>query len=168
MNRFKDRGTLAETALARHLSDLTGYKVVRTAQYGAGDVGDLAGLPDLCIEMKNTKTALLPKWFGELERETANAATPFGVVVWSPPGYGVKSIDRWLALEWPETCLGAWRRSPAALITAPVRSIAEVVGRHHDAGLTLYRHVDTGPRIRRLSAWCVDLHEHLASRPKVP
>lgn len=95
-------GTYAETHAARWLTDELGVKFERIAKHGNRDEGDLRAheLPWLCVELKNTKALSLPAWGKELAAEVVHSGASHGVVLWSPPGVGVKNIDRWIALEW--------------------------------------------------------------------
>lgn len=96
------KGTRAETAATRWLTDETGLDFRRHPKHGNRDRGDVwsPALPSLAIEIKNTATPNLAKWQRELAAECANANATHGVVLWSPPGVGLANPGRWLALEW--------------------------------------------------------------------
>lgn len=108
-------GTRAETACARWLTEETGEPFHRLPRYGKNDRGDVwaPGHPWLCCEVKNTKTVDLRGWRKELTAECRNAAATHGVVLWSPPGVGLKDPGKWLAIEYTadRPALRPWRRS---------------------------------------------------------
>jgi hypothetical protein len=59
--------------------------------YGAGrpeDVGDIAGVPGITIEVKNHARLELAQWVDEAERERINARQPFAVVIAKRRGKG--------------------------------------------------------------------------------
>ena len=53
MTKNKQRGTAFETAVARFLQEKTKYWVERRALAGSLDKGDLIGIPDWCLELKD-------------------------------------------------------------------------------------------------------------------
>ncbi len=101
------KGTYAETAAAKWLTDELGIPFTRLPRYGANDQGDIGGLPWTTIEVKNTKALSLNEWGRELRAEMRNAGCSDGVVLWSPPGVGNKRVDRWIVFEWGFTDLPA-------------------------------------------------------------
>lgn len=166
--KTKGKGTEAETAAARWLTDVLGMKVTRTPQYGSKDRGDLQGVPNLCVELKNTKRPLFVKWAAELECECLNAACGYGVVLWSPPGLGPKRIERWAAIEYPESCLGrfAVARGDNVSYTGPISKFAAVFASygHMPMFLNVTRPdgVTVQARVRRAADWLTHLQDHLA------
>ncbi len=83
-NPSKNKGDRAELEAARMLSDLLGVPVRR--KLGAGrtdDEGDLEGVPDWCIEVKNYAdvSRAVAVGLADSEREQANAGTPFGAAL---------------------------------------------------------------------------------------
>ena len=93
-NPQKRKGDAAERELAALIADLTGWKVRR--KLGAGrldDQGDLDGVPDTTVEVKNYTdiTRALREGLADLEREQANAGTLHGVCFVRRPG------GRWVA-----------------------------------------------------------------------
>lgn len=99
------KGTYAETAAAKWLTDELGTPFTRLPRYGKNDQGDIAGWPQTVIEVKNTKACSLFEWGRELRAEIRNAGCSDGVVLWSPPGIGNKRVDRWIVFEWGFTDL---------------------------------------------------------------
>lgn len=92
----KRKGDAAEREVAHQLSDRLGIKVERKLGAGrAEDTGDLYGLgPDWTAEVKHfaNVTTAINKGLKDLEREQANAGTPFGVCFVRRPG------GRWIAV----------------------------------------------------------------------
>ncbi len=53
-NRSRRKGASAEVEVAHLIADLSGYHCLRTRTPGAAaDVGDIAGLPNTVVEVKN-------------------------------------------------------------------------------------------------------------------
>lgn len=160
MSYAKDRGTRAETAAGDWLQDELGVEVMRRVMYGGGnDRGDIVitGVPYM-LEIKNRKTPNLPAWGVEVARQTANVGAPYGALLWSPPGLGVRSIERWIVLEWHGTHLGEWWRKQAYTFTAPASRLASVMKARDDSPV-LYHPDDYLWRARHAARWLEDLQE---------
>ncbi len=59
--------------------------------FGAGrpeDIGDIVGVPGICIEAKACRALDLAGWCDEAEQERQNAKQPYGVVVVKRRGKG--------------------------------------------------------------------------------
>lgn len=100
-NAPRVKGTRAESAAARWLTELTGVTFRRNALAGTLDCGDVRGdgLDWLVVEVKNTKIPSPKVWARELAAEQRNAGAEHGVILWSPPGVGMNSVDEWVAIE---------------------------------------------------------------------
>ncbi len=100
----KRKGDHAEREIAGILADQLGVTVRR--KLGAGrmdDEGDLDGLADVTIEVKNYRdvSRAMADGIADLEREQANSGTPFGVAFVRRPGgrwIAVQTIDQWCAM----------------------------------------------------------------------
>jgi len=82
VNANKRKGSAAERACADWFADNGHPEADR--RYGAGrhdDRGDLIGIVDTTIEVKNHQKLDLAGWVGELEREMENGGTTYGAVV---------------------------------------------------------------------------------------
>lgn len=80
MNRSKRKGTAGETAVVQALNELGWPHAERRALKGAADRGDIAGLPGVCIEVKNEASYDIPGWLREAAAEKANDGADIGVV----------------------------------------------------------------------------------------
>jgi len=77
--RSKDRGTAAETAVVNYLR-ANGFRFAeRRALSGSHDKGDVAGVLDNVIEVKDCSRDGLPGWLDETEAERINARARYGV-----------------------------------------------------------------------------------------
>lgn len=95
MNPAKAKGDAAEREVAALLADLLGLPVRRKLGAGrADDEGDLEGVPDWTLEVKNYAdlARAINDGLGDLEREQVNAGTTFGAVLVRRRG------GRWVAV----------------------------------------------------------------------
>jgi hypothetical protein len=102
MSKSKQKGTLAETAVADYLRQ-TFPAVERRALQGKFDTGDVAGVPGCVVEVKNQRSYKIHEWMKETETERVNAAANIGVLVIKPNGVGVSNVDKWWAVVSLET-----------------------------------------------------------------
>ena len=102
MSRAKQKGTLAETAVAEFLKK-TWPAVERRVLSGKNDKGDIAGVPNTVVEVKNQKSYKISEWIKETEQERTNAGTDYGILVIKPNGVGVSRVDKWWAVVSLET-----------------------------------------------------------------
>ena len=79
----KRKGTRFESDVVQYLNDNKPYSVGRRAQHGAFDRGDVVGVPDWAIEIKNVAdwSKRLGSFVAEAETEAIHAGVPFGAVV---------------------------------------------------------------------------------------
>jgi len=68
----KAKGREAENAVCDYLN-AHGYTTERRRTEGVNDRGDVAGIPGVVIEVKNTKQLTLSQFVSEATREAANA-----------------------------------------------------------------------------------------------
>ena len=102
MSKSKQKGTLAETAVADYLKQ-TFPAVERRALSGVNDKGDISNVPGCVIEVKNQRSYKIHEWMKETETERVNAAANIGVLVIKPNGVGVSNVDKWWAVVSLET-----------------------------------------------------------------
>ena len=94
-NASKNKGDAAEREVATLLADLLGLPVRRKLGAGrADDEGDLEGVPDWTLEVKNYASLAdgINEGLADLEREQANAGTTFGACLVRRRG------GRWIAV----------------------------------------------------------------------
>jgi Holliday junction resolvase len=102
MSKSKQKGTLAETAVADYLKE-TFPAVERRTLSGKNDKGDIAGVPNSIIEVKNQKSYKIQEWLRETETERINAEANLGILVIKPNGVGVAKVNEWWAVLSLET-----------------------------------------------------------------
>jgi hypothetical protein len=102
MSKSKQKGTLAETAVADYLRQ-TFPAVERRALAGVNDKGDLSNVPFSVVEVKNQRSYKIHEWMKETEVERLNAGEELGVLVIKPNGVGVSNVDKWWAVVSLET-----------------------------------------------------------------
>ena len=93
-NKSRIKGTAAETAVVRYLRANGFEDADRPALHGANDIGDIIGIPDTCIEVKNCKTVTIEPWLKELRREYENSGAMYG-------GLWVKRYRHSSPEDWP-------------------------------------------------------------------
>lgn len=97
MSKQKQKGTLAETAIVNYLKSFF-PKVERRTLNGQYDKGDIAGIEDFVIEVKNQKTYKIPEWMSETDQERINAGESFGLLIIKPNKIGVTQVSKWWAV----------------------------------------------------------------------
>lgn len=97
MSKAKQKGTLAESAVADYLKKEF-PSVERRVLGGAKDKGDLSNVPNSVIEIKNQKTYKFHEWLKETEQERLNAGEDLGILIVKPKGIGVSRVDDWWAV----------------------------------------------------------------------
>lgn len=102
MSKAKQKGTLAETAVAEYLKQ-TFPAVERRALSGVNDKGDVAGVPFSVVEVKNQRSYKIHEWMKETEAERINAEADIGILVIKPNGVGVANVSQWWAVVSLET-----------------------------------------------------------------
>jgi len=98
MSKAKAKGTAAETAVVKYLQGAGFPNAERRALSGANDLGDITGIPCLCMEVKSQKSYTIPKWMEETKTETKNASADFGFLIIKPNGVGLGSVGDWWAV----------------------------------------------------------------------
>lgn len=104
MNRSKQIGTAAETAVVRYLQANGFPNAKRIALAGAKDEGDVdfdPGTYFLFAEVKggeaaqNASQGQIEKWMREVLRERDNGGYAYGVLITKVKGYGDKRVENW-------------------------------------------------------------------------
>jgi hypothetical protein len=99
-NPQRNKGNAAEREVANLLADLTGWNVRRRLQEGrTDDTGDLEGVPDTCLQVKNYADPLraIREGLPELRAQQARALSPFAALLIRRRRQPVNS-GRWIAV----------------------------------------------------------------------
>lgn len=91
MSKAKAKGTTAEREVVRYLQNWW-PAAERRALSGNKDRGDVAGVPNTCIEVKAAVTQLIGPWQRETLTEQANAGAARCLLVVKRP---YKEVGRW-------------------------------------------------------------------------
>lgn len=70
-------------------------RVYRLGKQGSKDKGDIGGIDDVCIEVKNRGIYDFPGWMRELATEKINKAAKIGALIVKPRGVGKTRVDQW-------------------------------------------------------------------------
>lgn len=81
MSAARRKGTAAETATVNYVRTRGWPYAERRALSGANDRGDIAGIPDVVIEVKAAKAITLAAWLDELTQEIDNDGADIGWLV---------------------------------------------------------------------------------------
>lgn len=95
-NRSKQRGTAAESAVVGFLRRWWPY-AERRALRGVNDLGDIAGVPGVVIEVKSCREWRVSEWVRDTERKAAGCGC-VPVVVVKAPGKGDMRVGEWFAI----------------------------------------------------------------------
>lgn len=109
MSKAKQKGTLAETAVATYLQSIWPQVERRTTQ-GSNDRGDIAGVPFSVVEVKNQRSYKIAEWLRETETERQNAQSDLGLLVIKPNGVGVSNVNMWWVVVDLGTIAGLLKR----------------------------------------------------------
>lgn len=82
MSAAKRKGTAAESAVVAYLRERGAIHAERRALNGANDRGDIAGLPGVCIEVKDHARIDLASFVDEAQRESWNGPVPEVGAAW--------------------------------------------------------------------------------------
>ena len=94
-NPSKQKGTSAETAVVKYLIANGFPEAERRTLSGAYDKGDISGIFDVVLEVKNHKTMTLGQWMEELKVEVENANAETGAVIHKRKG--TTDVSEWYA-----------------------------------------------------------------------
>lgn len=97
MNKNKAKGTAAETAVVRFLQSIGFTTAERRSLSGSSDRGDIAGLQDVCIEVKAHGRLAIPQWLRELDAEMVNSKASIGYLIVKPKGKG--KVEEWWVIQ---------------------------------------------------------------------
>lgn len=104
MTASKQKGTRAESAVVKFLRSYGWDAAERRTLSGSKDKGDIAGIPNVVIEVKDCAKQTLGAWVQEANTERTNAEARIGVV-WhkrrgkGSPGEWYVTMQGWDFLE---------------------------------------------------------------------
>lgn len=99
VNRPKDKGTSAETAVVQYLRVNGWPRAERRALTGSMDKGDIANVWGLAIEVKYANAGMkIGPWLVETGIERINAGADHGILVVKPRGLGARRVGSWYAI----------------------------------------------------------------------
>lgn len=98
MSKARQKGTAAETAVVKYLRQCGWLDADRHPLRGQADQGDIRGISNMVLEVKNHRTYSIPAWMREVEAEKANADARFGAAIIKPNGVGLTSVGQWWAV----------------------------------------------------------------------
>lgn len=92
----KRKGAETEEAFCQWLKTHGAPHAERRHLKGRADQGDVAGWPQVCVEVKSGASIDIAGWLAELKREQRNAAAAYGFVAVRPKGR--PRVDDWFAV----------------------------------------------------------------------
>lgn len=98
VNKPKNKGTAAETAVNRFAQKHGFPDSVRNPLTGSKDCGDLTLCPQVIVEVKADKGLDYPRFLRETFAERLNAGAAVGVCVVKPPGVAEARMNLWWML----------------------------------------------------------------------
>jgi hypothetical protein len=86
---------------------------------GEHDLGDITGMPGICVEVKSAAQWAPVRWLRETREEMKNSRSPIGFVMARPKGG--TNVDDWIIMMHPDTLLSlltdaGWRSQPTASV----------------------------------------------------
>ena len=105
-NPQRRKGTRAELAVAKFLNDHGHPKAERARSGWSDDRGDIDGVDDLTVEVKDQRRHDIGCWLRELEVEQKNRSTNHGVC--AVKKQGAAEVDNWYAIMTMTELLKLW------------------------------------------------------------
>jgi hypothetical protein len=95
-NRSGRKGYMGEAPVERWFKITRGfYRAYRLRSQGVEDKGDIGGIDNVCIEVKNHGTYKFGEWMKELAREKAQAGAHTAALIVKPKGKSEMFIQEW-------------------------------------------------------------------------
>lgn len=98
VNKPKQKGTAAESAVVSFLRTAGFPHAERLALQGGKDRGDITGVPGIVFEVKAVQEYAFSAWLTEARVERDNAGADFGMVIAKPRLVGTSKTGQWYAL----------------------------------------------------------------------
>ncbi len=99
----KAKGRAAENQAVEWLRSKGWVNAERRRLNGTADLGDITGIPGMCIEIKSAAQWTPVQWLRELVAEQANADADVGFVMARPKGG--TNVDDWVVMMTPTQLL---------------------------------------------------------------
>lgn len=125
MNRPRNIGTAAETAVVKALRTNGFGTAERRSLKGNLDQGDITGTPGIAWEVKGGAAAkdmgpgLLTTWLAQTETERRNAGAVIGILVIARRGIGATNAHRWWAITTTDTLAALWLATDPSVVITP-------------------------------------------------
>lgn len=81
MSKARAKGTRGENLVVEFLREELGPQVERRVTAGRNDTGDVAGIPEVVIEVKWHAEMKLGEWMAEAEREATTGGMAFPILM---------------------------------------------------------------------------------------
>lgn len=94
-NRAGKKGWLGEAPVESWFKNCGFNRAYRLRNQGVNDKGDIGGIDEAVIEVKNWGTYKFAEWMRETEKEKANAGARLGALVVKPRGVGETRVGSW-------------------------------------------------------------------------
>lgn len=89
------KGYAGEAPVLEYLKTRGFFRAYRRRSQGTLDKGDIGGIDDAVIEIKNQGVYKLAEWIKEMTLEKANASATTAALVFKPRGIGASRVDKW-------------------------------------------------------------------------
>lgn len=94
-NRAGKKGWLGEAPVLAWFIEHGFRRAYRLRNQGVNDKGDIGGIDDAVIEVKNWGIYAFPEWMKETATEKKNAGARLGALVVKPRGIGETRVGSW-------------------------------------------------------------------------
>lgn len=84
-----------EIPVEQYLQQRGFRRAFRLRHQGVIDKGDIGGIDNVCIEVKNWGRYKIAEWVKEMLREKENAKARIGAVLMKPKGIGKTRVGQW-------------------------------------------------------------------------
>lgn len=161
MSRSKQKGTYLESRVVTFLEPLF-PDVERRAQAGILDRGDIRGVPNWAVEVKNRTTVKLAEWCAEATQEAIHAKCRYWVVIHNYPRHPTSQIHCTMPLWcFAELASGLQMEIPKAdtpddgkLFLAAINQFLQLYGHDNDGEMFWSWRIDVKPNINlSLGSW---------------
>lgn len=112
VNKPKIKGTRAESLVVAHLIASGIFPDAhRSALSGINDIGDIVGIGNYTIQVKNCATPQIPAWLRATEEQRIRGLKDYGILVVKRTGVGARNVGLWAAIMLNEQWKTLWREA---------------------------------------------------------